>query len=66
MPPVDREVTWLGLAGNIEQDQRAIWLAPLKLRQRKYWIPTAVILATTVGLVALDAKEGQYFRNSHS
>jgi membrane-associated phospholipid phosphatase len=63
-PPADRDVSWLALPGNIAQDQRAIWLAPLKLKERKYWIPTAAIVATTVGLMAIDAKEGHYFRNS--
>ena len=63
-PPADREVSWLKLPGNIAQDQRAIWLAPLKLKERKYWIPTAAILAATAGLVALDPKEGHFFRNT--
>jgi len=63
-PPAERDVSWLTLPGNIARDQRAIWLAPLKLKERKYWIPTAAILATTVGLMAVDAKEGHYFRNS--
>lgn len=63
---MERHVSWLGLAGNVEQDQRAIWLAPLKLKQRRYWIPTAAILATTAGIMAIDAKEGHYFRNSQA
>jgi membrane-associated phospholipid phosphatase len=63
--PVDREASWLKLPGNILDDQHRIWLAPLKLKERKYWIPTAAILATAAGLVALDPKEGHYFRNSH-
>jgi membrane-associated phospholipid phosphatase len=63
-PPADREVSWLTLPRNIVEDQRAIWLAPLKLKERKYWIPTAAVLAATAGLLTLDPIEGHYFRNA--
>ncbi len=60
----ERPVSWLKLAGNLEQDQRAIWLAPRKLKDKRYWIPTAAVLATTATLVALDPKTGHFFRNA--
>jgi membrane-associated phospholipid phosphatase len=63
-PPAGREVSWLKLPGNILDDQGRILRAPLKLKERKYWIPTAAILATTIGLVKLDATEGHYFRTA--
>lgn len=62
--PADRDVSWLKLPNNIAEDQRTIWLAPLKLKERKYWIPAAAILAATAALVELDPKEGHYFRNA--
>jgi membrane-associated phospholipid phosphatase len=62
--PEGREVSWLKLPRNIIQDQRAIWLSPLKLKEPRYWIPTAALLGVTVGLMELDPKEGHYFRNS--
>ena len=61
-PPPDRDVSWRKLPGNLIEDQRAIWLAPVKLKERKYWLPTAAVLATTAGLVALDPKPAGYFR----
>jgi membrane-associated phospholipid phosphatase len=60
--PLDRDVSWLKLPGNLEQDQRAIWLSPLKLKERKYWLPTAAVVGTTAGLVALDPMIARYFR----
>lgn len=61
-PLPDRDTAWRKLPGNLIEDQRAIWLAPLKLKERKYWIPTAAVLATTAGLVALDPKTASFFR----
>jgi membrane-associated phospholipid phosphatase len=49
--PVEREVSWHKLPENLIEDQRAIWLAPLKLKERKYWLPTAAVLGITAGLV---------------
>jgi membrane-associated phospholipid phosphatase len=63
--PAVREVSWLKLPRNIIQDQRTIWLSPLKLKEPRYWIPTAALLGVTVGLLELDPKEGHYFRNTH-
>ena len=51
---------------NIIQDQKTMWLAPRKLTEKRYLIPTAALLGVTAGLIALDPKEGHYFRNSHS
>lgn len=60
----ERDVSWKKLVPNVASDQKAIWLSPLKLRDRKYWIPTAVVLGFTAGLIALDPVEGHYFRNT--
>jgi len=69
LPPdqgADRNVSWSTLVPNLASDEKAIWLSPLKLKQRKYWLPTAVVLGVTAGLIALDPVEGHYFRNSSS
>jgi hypothetical protein len=60
----ERNVSWRTLVPNLASDQKAIWLSPLKLKERKYWIPTAAVLGVTAGLIALDPVEGRYFRNS--
>jgi len=61
-----RNVSWRTLAPNLASDQKAIWLSPLKLKERKYWIPTAVVLGATAGLIALDPVAARYFRESSS
>src|SRR5580698_4448900 len=65
-PDADRNVSWRTLAPNIASDQKDIWLSPRKLKEPKYWVPTAIILGATAGLIALDPEEGRYFRNSSS
>jgi membrane-associated phospholipid phosphatase len=65
-PDAERNVSWRTIAPNIASDQKAIWLSPLKLKERRYWVPTAIVLGVTAGLFALDPVEGRYFRNSSS
>lgn len=60
--PPDREVSWRKLPGNLIEDQRALWLSPLKLKERRHWVPTAAVLATAAGLVALDPIVARSFR----
>jgi membrane-associated phospholipid phosphatase len=43
-------------------DQKHIWTFPARLAQGQSWIPTAAVLGTTAGLVALDPVESGYFR----
>ena len=59
-----RNVSWRKLAPNIADDQKAIWLSPLKLKDPAYWIPTLAVLGATAGLIALDPVEGRYFHNA--
>ena len=69
IPPAqdaERNVSWKTFLPNLASDQKAIWLSPLKLKERKYWIPTAAVLGVTAGLIALDPVEGRYFRNATS
>ena len=63
-PAVERPVSWRLLLPNIAGDQKRIWSFPAKVVEGHHWIPTAAILGTTAGLVALDATEASYFRHT--
>jgi membrane-associated phospholipid phosphatase len=60
----DRPVSWKLLFSNVIADQKQIWTFPARLVQGQNLIPTAAVLGTTAGLVALDARESAYFRNT--
>lgn len=62
----DRAVSLKLLLPNLLNDQKRIWLFPTKLAEGHDWIPTAAILGTTAGLIALDPIEGSYFRGTTS
>jgi membrane-associated phospholipid phosphatase len=62
--PADRPVSWKLLLPNLIDDQRQIWTFPAKIVQGQSLIPTAAVLGTTAGLVALDPTEAHYFRNT--
>src|ERR1700730_14241036 len=61
---VDRPVSWKLLFPNIISDQERIWSFPARLVQGQSWIPTAAVLGTTAGLVALDPTEAAFFRRT--
>jgi membrane-associated phospholipid phosphatase len=61
-----RPVSWKDLPLNIAEDQKHIWLFPAKLEKKRVWIPTAVILGATAGLIALDSHDAPYFRRTSS
>lgn len=63
-PPYQRPVSPGQLFPNILTDQSKIWLFPMKLNQKKAWIPAAVILGTTAALIVLDSHDAPYFRAS--
>ena len=63
-PAVDRPVSWKLLLPNLISDQERIWSFPARLVQGQNWIPTAAVLGTTAGLLALDPTEAAYFRNT--
>jgi membrane-associated phospholipid phosphatase len=63
-PPVARPVSWKLLFPNLVKDQERIWTFPARLVQGQNWIPTAAVLGTAAGLVALDPIEGNYFRRN--
>jgi membrane-associated phospholipid phosphatase len=63
-PLAGRPVSWKLLVPNLLSDQERIWTFPARLVQGQSWIPTAVILGTGAGLVALDPTEANYFRRT--
>jgi membrane-associated phospholipid phosphatase len=63
-PVVDRPVSWKLLLPNLISDQERIWSYPARLVQGQNWIPTAAVLGTTAGLLALDPTDAAYFRRT--
>ena len=49
-----REATWRELPGNFLQDQKDIWLFPVKLGEGHHWLPTAVVVSGTAALIKED------------
>ena len=63
----DRDVSWKKLVPNILGDQKQIWFFPAHLAQGHDLVPTAAIVAVTVGLAAgADPPVAHYFRNTDS
>jgi len=61
-----RPVSWKQLPGNVLDDQKHIWEFPAKLRRKRVWIPTVVLLGVTAGLIATDHQTAPYFRHNDS
>jgi membrane-associated phospholipid phosphatase len=59
--PPDRPVSIARIGPNILEDQTQIWRFPAKLNKKKNWIPVALILGTTAGLIAADPHIASYF-----
>lgn len=59
---VDRSVSWKLLLPNFVSDQERIWSFPARLAHEQNWLPSAVVLGTTAGLIVFDPTEGSYFR----
>lgn len=62
--PAERAVSWKLLLPNILSDQARIWSFPARIPREKNWIPTAAIMGTAAGLIALDPREAGYFRRA--
>jgi membrane-associated phospholipid phosphatase len=54
------------LLPNLISDQQRIWSFPTRLVQGQSWIPTAAVLGTTSGLLALDPTEAAYFHRTRT
>ena len=62
--PTLREATWRTLPGNFLQDQKNMWLFPLKLGEGHHWLPTTLIVGVTAGLIATDPQTMPHFRQT--
>jgi len=61
---VERAVSWKLLLPNLISDQQRIWTFPARLGRGHDWIPTAAVLGTTAGMLALDPTEAAYFHRT--
>ena len=66
LAPALREATWRKLPGNFLQDQKNIWLFPVKLGEGHHWLPTALIVGGTAGLIAADPHTMPHFRQTNA
>ena len=60
----DRSVSLKQLPGNLLEDQKSIWLFPVKLAHGEHWWPTIGVLGATAGFLATDAHSAPPFRNT--
>jgi len=59
-----RPVSLKKLFPNLGSDQKRIWTSPLRFHKNGNWIPVAVVVGTTAGLIAMDPRAGRYFRRT--
>jgi len=60
-----RAISWKQLFPNVLKDEKEIWWEfPEDLEHGKHWLPTSMVLAGTVGLIALDPHDEPYFRRT--
>jgi membrane-associated phospholipid phosphatase len=64
-PSVVREATLRTLPKNLLQDQKDLWLFPMKLAQGHHWLPAALVVGVTAGLIATDPKTMPHFRQTN-
>jgi hypothetical protein len=60
-----REATWHKLPGNFLQDQKDMWLFPLKLGEGHHWLPTAFVVGGTAAFIATDPQTMPHFRQTN-
>ena len=60
----EREVSWRTLPRNFLQDQKDIWLFPVKLAKGRYWLPTIAVTGVTAALIVADPHDTPYFRRT--
>jgi membrane-associated phospholipid phosphatase len=59
-----REATWRKLPGNFLEDQKELWLFPVKLAEGHHWLPTALVVGGTAALIATDPQTMPHFRQT--
>jgi len=62
----ERDVSERTLFTNFVQDQKDMWLFPTKYSHENHWLPTIVVVGVTAGLLAMDAHDEPYFRQTRT
>jgi len=62
----ERKVSWKLLFPNTLQDQKPIWLFPVRAAQGRHTMPALTFVVATAGMVALDPHDTPYFRRTDS
>jgi len=60
----ERDVSWHTLPGNLLQDQKDIWLFPVRLAKGHDWLPTLAVTGVTAALIVADPHDTRYFRRT--
>jgi membrane-associated phospholipid phosphatase len=64
IPNVDRPVSLKRLTPNLLNDQKRMWLSPLKLNHPANLLAASSVIGATAALVALDPRDASYFRGT--
>jgi membrane-associated phospholipid phosphatase len=59
-----RDVSEGEIFSNILQDQKDLWLFPLKMSREDHWLPTVIVAGVTAGLLTADAHDAPFFRQT--
>jgi membrane-associated phospholipid phosphatase len=59
-----RKATWRKLPGNFLEDQKDMWLFPVKLAEGHHCLPVALTVGGTAALIATDPKTMPHFRQT--
>jgi len=67
-PPAraERDVSYRTLPRNFLQDQKDIWLFPVRLAKGHQWLPTLAVTGVTAALLVADPHDTGYFRRTTS
>jgi len=65
-PPArtERDVSYRTLPRNFLQDQKDIWLFPVRLAKGHQWLPTLAVTGVTAALLVADPHDTGYFRRT--
>ncbi len=60
----ERDVSYRTLPRNFLQDQKNIWLFPVRLAKGHQWLPTLAVTGVTAALIVADPHDTPYFRRT--
>lgn len=60
----ERDVSYRTLPRNFLQDQKDIWLFPVRLAKGHQWLPTIAVTGVTAALIVADPPDTGYFRRT--